>query len=83
MSFSIDDIEDDNVNQDDYLHSDSEDDKSTSQEITSIESSSEKEMMDPTTKDQLTTQILELGVDKAATIVQLDDIPESNNNEKQ
>ena len=83
MSFSIDDIEDDNVNQDDYLHSDSEDDKSTSQEITSIESSSEKEMMVPTTKDQLTTQILELGVDKAATIVQLDDIPESNDNDNE
>lgn len=83
MSFSIDDIEDDNVNQDDYLHSDSEDDKSMSQEITSIESSSEKEMMVPTTKDQLTTQILELGVDKAATIVQLDDIPESNDNDNE
>ena len=85
MSFSIDDIEDDNVNQDDYLHSDYEDEKSTSQEITSIESSSEKEMMEPITKDQLTTQILELGIDKAATIEQLDDIPESNDsdNEKQ
>jgi len=78
MSFSIDDIEDDNVNQDDYLHSDSEDDQSTTQDIASIESSSEKEVMEPVTKDQLTTQILELGVDKAATIVQLDDIPESN-----
>lgn len=73
MSFSIDDIENDSVNQDDYLHSDSEDDKSTT-----TESSSEKEMMEPVTNDQLTTQILELGVDKAATIVQLDDIPESN-----
>ena len=85
MSFSIDDIEDDNVNQDDYLHSDYEDEKSTSQEITSIESSSEKGMMEPITKDQLTTQILELGIDKAATIEQLDDIPESNDsdNEKQ
>lgn len=79
MSFSIDDIEDDNVNQDDYLHSDSEDDKSTSQEIASVE----KEMMEPTTKDQLTTQILELGVDKAATIVQLDDIPENNDNDNE
>lgn len=78
MSFSIDDIENDSVNQDDYLHSDSEDDKSTTQEISSTESSSEKEMMEPVTNDQLTTQILELGVDKAATIVQLDDIPESN-----
>ena len=78
MSFSIDDIEDDNVNQDDYLHSDSEDDKSTSQEL----DSTEEETMEPVTKDQLTTQILELGVDKAATIVQLDDIPESNANEK-
>lgn len=73
MSFSIDDIENDSVNQDDYLHSDSEDDKSTT-----TESSSEKEMMEPVTNDQLTTQILELGVDKAATIVQLDDIPEGN-----
>lgn len=78
MSFSIDDIENDSVNQDDYLHSDSEDDKSTTQEIASTESSSEKEMMEPVTNDQLTTQILELGVDKAATIVQLDDIPEGN-----
>ena len=65
------------MNQDDYLHSDSEDDKSTSQEIASVE----KEMMEPTTKDQLTTQILELGVDKTATIVQLDDIPENNDND--
>lgn len=78
MSFSIDDIEDDNVNQDDYLHSDSDEEKSTSHEVASTTNSSEKYSMEPITKEQLTTQISELEVEKTAALVQLDDIPENN-----
>ena len=77
MSFSIDDIEDDNVNQDDYLHSDSDEEISDSQK----ESLNEKEAIEPITKQQLTTQISELELNNSTALVQLDDIPHSNESE--
>lgn len=77
MSFSIDDIEDDNVNQDDYLHSDSDEEISDSQKS----SLNEKEAMEPITKQQLTTQISELELNNSTALIQLDDIPDSSENE--
>lgn len=77
MSFSIDDIEDDNVNQNDYLHSDSDEENSDGQKS----SLNEKEAMEPITKQPLTTQISELELNNSTALVQLDDIPDSSENE--
>lgn len=70
MSFSIDDIEEDNVNQDDYLREDSDEDQNVQE---SIESESTKS----DTNSQLITQISELDVDNSTALVQLDENSES------
>lgn len=69
MSFSIDDIENDNIGQDNYLE-----DKLDVNDEDSPESKNDN------TSDEVTAQILELGLDAIATVKQVDDIPNTNDN---
>lgn len=69
MSFSIDDIENDNIGQDNYLE-----DKLDVHDEDSPESKNDN------TSDEVTAQILELGLDAVATVKQVDDIPNTNDN---
>lgn len=69
MSFSIDDIENDNIGQDNYLE-----DKLDAHDEDSPESKNDN------TSDEVTAQILELGLDAVATVKQVDDIPNTNDN---
>ena len=71
MSFSIDDIEEDNVNQDDYLRDDSDEELDTKEQESELGSESSKS----DTINTIVTQISELDEDKAGAVVQLDDTP--------
>jgi len=71
MSFSIDDIEEDNVNQDDYLRDESDEENDKQDNESELESNSSK----TDTINTIVTQISELGEDEHAAVVQLDDTP--------
>ena len=70
MSFSIDDIEDDNVNQTDYLDNSSEesDGENASEQNTN-------ESTKTNTSGPIIAKLAELGVDNVATVQQFDEIP--------
>lgn len=73
MSFSIDDIEDDNVNQDDYLRDESDEETDTHEQDSVLESDSSK----TDTINTIVTQISELGEDSNTAIEESDKIPGS------
>lgn len=73
MSFSIDDIEDDNVNQDDYLRDESDEETDTHEQDSVLESDSSK----TDTINTIVTQISELGEDSNTAIEESDNIPDS------
>ena len=73
MSFSIDDIEDDNVNQDDYLRDESDEETDTHEQYSVLESDSSK----TDTINTIVTQISELGEDSNTAIEDSDNIPDS------
>ena len=73
MSFSIDDIEDDNVNQDDYLCDDSDEETNAHEQESVLESDSSK----TDTINTIVTQISELGEDVTTAMEESDNIPES------
>lgn len=73
MSFSIDDIENDHVNQDDYLRDDSDEEIDTPESNAELESESNKSV----TSDSITTQMLDLGLDKVAVLEESDIIPDN------
>tara|TARA_Y100000389_G_scaffold185051_1_gene204051 strand:- start:245 stop:1165 length:921 start_codon:yes stop_codon:yes gene_type:complete len=69
MSFSIDDIEEDNVNQNDYLRDESDEEIDTKEHESEMGSESSKS----DTINTIVTQISELNEDKTGAVVQLDD----------
>jgi hypothetical protein len=71
MSFSIDDIEEDNVNQDDYLRDEFDEEVDTKEQESELGSESSKS----DTINTIVTQISELDEDKTGAVVQLDDTP--------
>ena len=73
MSFSIDDIEDDNVNQDDYLRDESDEETDTREQDTVLDSESSK----TDTINTIVTQISELGEDPTTALEESDNIPDS------
>ena len=73
MSFSIDDIEDDNVNQDDYLRDESDEETNTHEQESVLESDSSK----TDTINTIVTQISELDEDVTTAMKESDNIPES------
>ena len=73
MSFSIDDIEDDNVNQDDYLRDESDEETDTHEQDSVLESDSSK----TDTINTIVTQISELGEDSNTALEESDNIPDS------
>ena len=73
MSFSIDDIEDDNVNQDDYLRDESDEETETHEQNSVLESDSSK----TDTINTIVTQISELGENSNTDLEESDNIPDS------
>lgn len=73
MSFSIDDIEDDNVNQDDYLRDESDEEIDTPEQDSVLESDSSK----TDTINTVVTQISDIDEVNTASIEGSDNIPDS------
>jgi len=73
MSFSIDDIEDDNVNQDDYLRDESDEETDTHEQDSVLDSESSK----TDTINTIVTHISELGEDPTTALEESDNIPDS------